>query len=72
MDKQIASQNSAILAHLRSGKAITAIEALNICGCFRLSARIYDLHRLGHNIKSSTVCVKNKHIASYSLITEAL
>ena len=67
---EIISQNRAILAHLLSGKAITALEALNICGCFRLSARIYDLRRRGHNIKTSTVLVNNKHIASYSLVSD--
>ena len=68
MDKEISTQNRAILAHLKSGKAITAIEALNLCGCFRLSARIYDLRQQGYSIKTSTVCVNNKHFASYSLI----
>lgn len=67
---EIISQNRAILAHLLSGKAITALEALNICGCFRLSARIYDLRRRGCNIKTSTVCINNKHIASYSLVPD--
>lgn len=67
MKRDVTSQNRTILAHLLSGKAITAIEALNICGCFRLSARIYDLRRLGHRIKTSTICVNEKRIASYSL-----
>lgn len=68
MDKDISSQNNAILAYLQSGKAITAIEALNLCGCFRLSARIFDLRKQGHRIKTSTVCVNNKHFASYTLL----
>ena len=67
MDQELQSQNRAILAHLQSGKAITAIEALNLCGCFRLSARIFDLRQQGHNIITSIVCINKKHIASYSL-----
>lgn len=39
------SQNDSILAHLRSGKTITQIEAYKSFGCTRLSARIYDLRQ---------------------------
>lgn len=37
------SQTKRILEHLQSGKSITPIDALNLFGCFRLSARIKDL-----------------------------
>lgn len=45
------AQRDQILEHLRSGKSITAIDALNLYGCFRLAARIYDLRRKGLDIK---------------------
>ena len=37
------SQCSAILEHLKKGLSITPLEALSLCGCFRLAARIHDL-----------------------------
>lgn len=40
------TQLAIIRRHLLSGKSITPMEALNLCGCFRLSAVI---HRLRHN-----------------------
>lgn len=48
----LAAQSARILAHLQTGKAITAIEALRNFGCFRLAARIYDLRKEGHSIVS--------------------
>lgn len=42
---QISSQNTAILAHLRTGNTITQLEAYNAFGCTRLSARIFDLRK---------------------------
>ena len=44
------SQNQKILDYLLSGKSLTPISALNKFGCFRLSARINDLRKKGHNI----------------------
>ena len=46
------SQNKAIKAHLESGKPITALQALNEFGCFRLAARIKDLKDSGMLIDS--------------------
>ena len=61
------SQTEAILRHLQRAP-ITPLEALNKYGCFRLGARIYDLRRLGHSIKSETVERDGKKFARYSLI----
>lgn len=41
------SQSARILSHLETGKEISPMEALNMFGCFRLSARIYDLKEAG-------------------------
>ncbi len=43
MEERQESQRSIIRTHLLNGKTITPIEALNLCGCFRLSAIIYLL-----------------------------
>ena len=63
------SQKAAILAHLKTGRSITPIDALREYGCFRLGARIYDLKDEGHNIYSERVEVGDgKRVASYTLV----
>lgn len=37
------NQTAQIRKHLNSGRSLTAIQALNNFGCFRLAARIFDL-----------------------------
>jgi len=44
-----------ILSHLQSGRPITALEALNLYGIFRLASRIHDLKKNGIAIKSRDV-----------------
>ena len=62
------SQTAKIRAHLESGKTITALEALSLYGCLRLSGRIYDLtHDEGLNIDSQMVNRNGKRVAEYSL-----
>lgn len=69
--KNKTAQSARILLHLKSGKSITALEALNLYGCFRLAARISDLRKLGHKIKSDR-CTNQfgKTFAKYSLIVD--
>lgn len=68
--KVMISQNKAILKRLQSGESITPIDALVSFGCFRLSARIYDLRMQGHEIEMKMVVIPdtNKRVASYSLV----
>ena len=55
------SQTARILSHMLEGKAITALEALDLYGCFRLSARIKDIERLyGFTPCRDRVQVKNR------------
>lgn len=44
------TQLEQILEHLKQGKSITPIEALELYGCFRLSAVIKRLRNAGHDI----------------------
>lgn len=44
------TQCKQIAAHLEGGNTITAIEALNLFGCFRLASRIHDLRVQGYDI----------------------
>lgn len=60
--------SQAILAHLKRGKKITPIEALNRFGCFRLGARIFELRQAGYAINSRMKKVGKKYVAEYSLV----
>ena len=62
------TQANRILAHLRAGNRLTAIEALERFGCFRLAARIHELRRDGWQIEERTVETRSgKRVAEYSL-----
>ena len=61
------AQNKAILKHLKTGRKITPIQALNLYGCFRLSARIHNLRLDGHKIDTIPVKKGGKTFASYQL-----
>ncbi len=61
------SQSDAILAYLKSGRSLTPLEALRRFGCFRLSARAYDLRAAGYRIRSRLVRVGDKKVARYWL-----
>ena len=41
------SQNKRIAEYLQAGHSITALEALEMFGCFRLGAQIFDLKKKG-------------------------
>ena len=60
------SQEDLIFRHLELGGTITPLEALNLYGCFRLGARIWDLRQKGYNIQMKLVGDK-KHYAQYKL-----
>ena len=60
------SQTAQILDMLRNGP-VTAMDALQKAGCFRLAARVADLRQAGHNIETETIQVNGKHIAQYTL-----
>ena len=63
-----ATQCDRILRHLKTGATITAIEALNMFGCFRLAARISDLRKAGNDIVTDKVTTSGgKHVAQYRL-----
>lgn len=61
------SQNALILKALMKGARLTPIDALKRFGCFRLGARIADLKKAGHKIKTRIVSKGNKRFAEYSL-----
>jgi len=71
MKDQIFSQTDLIKNRLLSGQSITPIEALNLFGCFRLSARILEIRQEGLDIETELVQQGDKRFARYSLKKKA-
>jgi len=64
-----ATQCGQILAHLREGRAITSLEALQMFGCMRLASRIHDLRERGYDISVTKVHTGyGKVVAQYRLV----
>ena len=63
------SQADNILRDLRAGKKLTPLDSLDEHDCWRLGARIYDLRRQGHDIKTEHIVneVTGKRYARYSM-----
>jgi hypothetical protein len=67
------SQAQVILDYLLGGNELTALDALNHFGCFRLAARIHELRKDGHAIEEKIVTAHNgKRYASYFIKTFTL
>ena len=64
------TQEENILSHLESGKHLTPLDALELYGCFRLSARIFDLKKKGYAIMMKSVTKNDKIFASYFMAVE--
>lgn len=54
------TQNDMILRHLRAFGSISPREALELYGCMRLGARIYDLKRQGFAIRAGRETARNR------------
>ena len=60
------TQTESILKHLKSGNSINPLQSLSEYKCLRLGARIYDLKRLGFDIKSRFIKVNSgKEVKEY-------
>lgn len=66
--KALDSQNALIKGWLLNGFSITPMEALNMFGCFRLSARIANLRDEGLPVVTDMVTINDKRVARYYLI----
>lgn len=61
------TQNDMIREALEAGRTITALEALDEFGCFRLASRIADIKKTGFPIHRGWYTTKSgKQIAAYS------
>ncbi len=56
-----------ILGHLKTGKKINGMLALNLFGCWALPQRVFDLKRKGHKIFSKRVTRNGKSFCEYYL-----
>ncbi|GEM_PF-1073229 len=70
----MSDQNEILLQALRSGP-MTALEILDTLGIARASARVYDLRRAGHDVRSEMITVHNRRgepcrVAAYSLAVQ--
>jgi hypothetical protein len=65
--KSTDSQTALIKGWLLNGYSITQLDALNMFGCFRLSARIANLREEGLDIVTDMINVNDKRIAKYYL-----
>ncbi len=63
------SQKGNVLAYLRKN-ALTPIDALNLFGCFRLAAVIFDLRKEGYLIITETIRKNGKRFARYKLVEQ--
>ena len=66
------TQQDRIINYLNDYKTITPLEAMRDLGCYRLSARIFDLKEQGFDIEVKMVKVTNRFggttkVAEYSL-----
>ena len=60
------SQESKILSYMLEGHRITGMEALELCGCWRLPARIADIKKHGFNVQSRTIVTESgKKVKQY-------
>ena len=69
------AQSKMILEHLKTHGSIDLYQAAELFGCFRLSARIFDLKEAGHKIDSVMIDGINRfgartHFARYTLKKE--
>jgi hypothetical protein len=64
---QARSQCDRILAHLVRGRPLTTLQAMHRFGCMRVSERIRELEKRGHQITHERVKVGEKNVARYRL-----
>ena len=61
------TQSAALMAHLASGRSITAAEAVRKYRIYRLAARVLGLRQKGYRIDSTLIRRGSKHWSEYRL-----
>lgn len=62
-------QNQIVLNHLQTKGNLTQLLAVKLYNIYRLGARVYDLKRDGHPIKTRLISEGSVHYAEYSITT---
>lgn len=62
------SQRACVLQYMQTHESITALDALRLCGCFRLAAIIWLLREDGYDIETRLVGEGSKKYAEYRLM----
>ena len=70
------TQTERVLEYMQRYGSITQKNATDDLGCQRLGARIYDLKKMGYDLKSEVIAVKNRygetvHVKRYMLAETA-
>ena len=55
------SQTMDVIDYIHDNGSITAKQAMEDLGCFRLSGRIYDIKRMGIEVEKEMITVQNRH-----------
>ena len=62
------TQTQHILGYLKTGKRLTALQALRKWGCFRLASRVLELRNSGYAVRSELRRLESgKRVANYWL-----
>ena len=56
-----------IMKYLATGRPLTAIQALEKFGCFRLAARIHEMRSEGLAINEKTITKNGKRFSQYQI-----
>lgn len=68
-DLNLYPQDRTVLAHLKSGKAITPMKALVVYGLSRLAAHIHNIRKIGYTVTKTMATDESGHkYASYKLV----
>ena len=54
------NQTNVVLSHLKSGRTITTMDAYELYGITRLSAKIFELRDKGYNIQFNRIKTTNR------------
>lgn len=66
----MSTQKDKILMHLKSGKGITSLIALNEYDCFHLATCIYRLRAEGYPIRTTMIRNLNGNLYAYYHLTK--
>lgn len=67
MKPRLGRQAQAILAAMLEGQTVSPMDAMRLCGSWRLAARCHDLRACGWNVQSERVSDGERVFATYRI-----